>query len=290
MGIYESGDQSYHINEEYGETQPPYDVTSDATPADARSDSYVDPQFIPDQYPDSDNTQAAYDSTIEQDIVMPWGIADAKDIGHIDILPFSVVHGMASLRDVDRFETELLAYLSPMDREDKEAILLQESRIATDHISNHLRLRGRNDSLRPGQNIATILPFDSERTVAHRQELARTFGRGPMDESIAAQFAGFNVLYSGLMRSSAGTINQLHVEATYYKYTNPSASIRGRNQIYGHIVRTVSKAELITPANPELVAQKEMSIELARSLAINGLRHIYGAAAADKYQALWHPA
>jgi hypothetical protein len=280
MTIYESGDRPLPSDEGYQETQSSYDESSFASP-----DAYVDPQFISDEYSDGDTLQDAPDNITEPGVAS-WDIMSAKDIGLIDIQPFSIVQGIAGLRDLDRFEGELLAYLSPIDRADKNAVLLQESRIVTDRISNHFRVRGRNDSLRPGQNIATILPFDSERTVVHRQALARTFGRGPMDESTAARFTGFNVIYSGLMRSPAGVINQLHVETTYYKYNNPSASIRERNDVYGHIVRTVSKAELIPPADPELAAQKEMSVELARSLAMNGLRHIYGAAEGDGYQAL----
>jgi hypothetical protein len=138
-----------------------------------------------------------------------WHPVNFTELHHTDIAPFTVVRGVASIRDFDAVEKAVVASLSPLTaHRGEQAALNAEHIIAADRVSNHLRPGAASGRLQDGH--AVILPFDAERAIAHGKRFANSL---PL-ESPDAKAVG--VVYTGVLKSSKGTIGRVILESTYF--------------------------------------------------------------------------
>jgi hypothetical protein len=241
------------------EVAPSPESTQVQAPSEHRPVAYTVDRPQEPQAPVSDVPSTSNGSKHE------WRKLDVHKLKWPMVNPFVIVDGITLMRDFDAVEGAAVAKVSPLTaREGVDAATAREFTLVSDRISNHLRPPKSNGSVRQGQ--ALIVPFDTERALAHSgKRWARSI---PTDETILNRAIG--VLYTGILRSPKGETDQILCEATYFQ-RRPEL----QKSHEGYVLRSHGPSQVVEGLADALDLKTADPQAVSRALAARAIRHAY---------------
>lgn len=245
---------NFEINDPYGDYQDMNSDPSDADqPAFEGDGDYEDELLLTsdehrgaDTYGDFEDAPDADPYGLDLDMPPPieeWGIVPYASLRDVELQPYQIIDGVPMLSAFNKVEEEICRNVSRVQG-DAATVISHETDIVNNRIERTLRPTDFRGALLHGQ--ALVLPFNAETAISHDVRMGKILTPQRMEDNPPQ---GFNIVYSGLFRSSySGVLGRLSVETTYFDPRATSRDYRARRDGSNYVKRTIGGTQTIDDA------------------------------------------